>query len=96
MDGPNSRFTGTDFTIADAYGTQLICRHKLDRLCAPTDLDGAGENRIEPDVDLRCDRLVGKAAFARTTVTTTDRFGTVTLKLVKPEAHCFPALESRG
>jgi photosystem II stability/assembly factor-like uncharacterized protein len=85
-----------DLTLSDPIGSQLIRQHRTDRLCVPTDLDGAGENRIEPDVDLRCDVPQGKRQpFVRTTVTTTDRFGTLTLTLIKPDSHCFPALESR-
>jgi len=95
--GPHYASNPIDFTIADAYGAQLIRRHKIDRLCVPTDLDGGGgANRIESDVDLRCDQPKGKIGpFARTSVTTTDRFGTLTLNLIKPDSHCFPALESR-
>lgn len=96
LDGPNWRSDDLDFTMSDAYGTQHVVKNKLDRLCTPTDLDGAGENRIEPDVDLRCDKTPGKKPFTRTTVTTTDRFGTLTLHLIKPETHCFPALQSRN
>lgn len=96
LDGPNWRSDDLDFTVSDAHGSQHITKNKNERLCVPADLDGGGENRIEPEVDLRCDLMRGKAAFARTTVTTTDRFGTLTLNLIKPETHCFAALESRN
>lgn len=96
LDGPNWRSGDLDFTMSDAYGSQHIVKNKLERLCVSTDLDGAGENRIEPEVDLRCDMMRGKASFARTTVTTTDRFGTLTLNLIKPETHCFAALTDRN
>ena len=96
LDGPNWRSGDLDFTVSDAYGSQRIVKNKLERLCAPADLDGAGENRIEPEVDLRCDMIRGKSGFARTTVTATDRFGTITLNLIKPETHCFAALGNRN
>ncbi len=96
MDGPNWSSWPTDFTISDAYGSKLIRQHRQDRLCAPTDLDGGTDDRIEPEVDLRCDTPKGKTEFTPTTVTTTDRFGTLTLRLIKPENHCFQALESRS
>lgn len=95
IDGPHYRSGDLDFTISDAYGSQHIVRNKVRRLCAPADLDGAGENRIEDDVDLRCDSMLGKTPFTPTTVTTTDRFGTLTLRVLKPDTHCFPALETR-
>jgi hypothetical protein len=93
--GPHWSSYPIDFSIADGFGSQLIRQQKLDRLCVPTDLDGAGENRIESDLDLRCDSVKGKGDFTRSTVTTTDRFGTLTLSLTKPDSHCFQALESR-
>jgi hypothetical protein len=94
LDGPSWTSQAMDFTIADAYGSQLIRKHRTERFCTPTGIDG--EARIEEDVTLRCDSMKGKATgFARTTVTTTDRFGTLTLRVVKPETHCFQALESR-
>lgn len=96
LDGPNWRSDDLDFTVSDAYGSQHIVKNKNERLCVPSDLDGSGENRIEPEVDLRCDSMRGKASFARTTVTTTDRFGTLTLNLIKPETHCFAALGNRN
>ena len=54
-----------DLTLSDPIGSQLIRQHRTDRLCVPTDLDGAGENRIEPDVDLRCDGSAGQAPTVR-------------------------------
>lgn len=95
LGGPHWRSYPIDFTIADAFGSQLIRENKLDRLCVPADLDGGGEHRLESTVDLRCDRMKGKGDFTPTTVTTTDRLGTLTLNLTKPDSHCFPALESR-
>jgi photosystem II stability/assembly factor-like uncharacterized protein len=94
--GAHWRSDDIDFTIADSLGSQLIRKHTLGLVCGPTDLDGAGENRIEDDVDLRCDRIKGKGGLNATTVTTTDRFGTLTLRLNPSDSHCFPALESRG
>lgn len=96
LNGPHWRSDDLDFTLTDAYGSQHIVKNHLQQLCVPTDLDGAGENRIEPGVDLRCDSMRGKTPFTRTTITATDRFGTHALKLVKPETHCFQALESRN
>jgi hypothetical protein len=94
--GPHWKSDAEDFTLSDAFGSQTITDNALYSLCAPTDLTGAGESRLEPDVDLRCDMTKRRhLPFAPASVTTTDQFGTQTLTLVRPDTHCFPALESR-
>lgn len=95
MRGPRYTSAMLDLVLDDAYGTQPVRRTRVDRLCSPTDVDGAG--RIEPDVELRCDKLSGppRPAPMTSTVTIEDRFGTITLTLGRADSHCVQALNSR-
>jgi len=96
--GPRWSSPGLDVVLSDAFGTQAVRQTRLDRWCVPTDLDGGdGANRLEPGVDLRCDRVT-KPRFTAPTVEVevTDRFGTLTLALSRPDSHCVPALEDRN
>lgn len=93
--GPHYPSPGLDVVLSDALGTQLVRRTTLDRWCVPTDLDGGGgANRLEPGMDLRCDLVkLPKPVSLAAEVTTTDRFGSLTLTLSKPDSNCVPALE---
>jgi hypothetical protein len=95
--GPHWSVPGLDVVLSDAFGSQQVRQTKLDRWCVPTDLDGGGgANRLEPGMDLRCDRVKKpRAASAPVEVDVQDRFGTLTLQLTRPDSHCVPALEDR-
>jgi len=93
--GPRWSSDTLDLVLSDGFGSQSVRETHLDRLCVPTGIDGGG--RIDPVVDLRCDKLLGKSASpVPGELTLQDRFGTITLELKRPDSHCVPALESRN
>lgn len=95
MRGPRWTSDTLDLLLADGFGTQPVRDSRVDRLCGPTDVDGAG--RLEPDVGLRCDKLIGpKSAPSPSTVAVEDQFGTLTLKLQRADSHCVQVLDSRN
>jgi hypothetical protein len=94
MRGPRYTSAPLDLTLTDGFGTQPVRETRTDRLCSPTDIGGAGP--VEPDVELRCDKLSGpKPAPTTSTVTITDRFGTLAVTLGRADSHCVQALNSR-
>jgi hypothetical protein len=42
LQGPRWASNELDLVLSDAFGTQAVRKNRLDRLCAPTDLDTSG------------------------------------------------------
>jgi len=95
MRGPRYSSRRHGLLLSDGFGTQPVTETRVDRLCSPTDVDGAG--RVEPSVELRCDKLSGPRYVPTTaTATVDDQFGTLALKLGRADSHCVQALDSRN
>ncbi len=95
MSGQHWTSDTLDMTLSDPFGSQPLRITRLDRVCGPTDINGEG--RLEPTVDLRCDRTYStKQKPVPAEITINDRFGTHAIKLSKMDSHCVPALENRN
>jgi hypothetical protein len=94
MRGPRYTSPMQDLVLTDGFGTQPVRQSRNDRMCSPTDVDGAG--RIEPDIELRCDKLLGpRPASVPSTITIADQFGTTQLAIGRADSHCVQALNTR-
>ncbi len=74
--------------VSDQFGSDVIEVKKPSLLCAPVDKEGSGIN--DPETHLCCYKIKGTKLDPPAEVEIEDQFGTLELKVKKPELICLP------